>query len=85
MYSFCLLIQGKDYVLHVVAPNFPSMEKCSLSGCLDLKTALVNAGFKDENLDNVNGVEELVERVAGFIVSALILPALTIKSVYDIV
>nr|SVE82793.1 EOG090X0G12 [Daphnia magna] len=59
---------GKDYLLHLVFPNYPSHEGCTINLSYDLKCVIRNEkGFEEKILQGFNSVEELIDKLGNLI------------------
>ena len=58
--------KNKDYVLHLILPEYPSCRDCTFSVGYDLKVIIKNHEFN--KTDDCQSVEKLVEEIATLIV-----------------
>nr|SVE78563.1 EOG090X0G12 [Daphnia lumholtzi] len=55
---------GKDYLLHLGFPNYPSHEGCTINLGYDLKCIIKNKkGFGEQMLERFNSVEEFIDKL----------------------
>jgi len=64
-YDCLLTVDNKDYVLHLILPEYPSCRDCTFSVGYDLKVIIKNHEFN--KTDDCQSVEKLVEEIATLI------------------
>ncbi|XP_046460014.1 E3 ubiquitin-protein ligase FANCL-like [Daphnia pulex] len=65
IFDCLLVINGKDYVLHLLLPNYPSHKGCTVNVSWELRSIMTSKskGFNQHLLENCCSVAEFVEKL----------------------